>query len=166
MDGLPPVRLLIPLSALLYLGALLFIGIYGATRKEGRGDWFRSGAVQVAAVVFVAIVSVLPTEIASIAWIGVLQDHADVTANLFVLVSAPAVAVMIALQALVLSRVYGRQPLRNAAVFLVVHAATYAFWLSRIFNPPADIASYAAVILVMGGIVMALFARFVWRRPG
>ena len=166
MDGLPPVRLLIPLSALLYLGALIFIGVYSATRKEGRGDWFGSGAVQVAAVALVAIVSVLPTEIASIAWIGALQNQADVTANLFVLVSAPAIAAMIALQALVLSRVYGRQPLRNAAVFLAVHAATYVYWLSRLYNPPADLASYAAVILVTGGIVMALFARFVWRRPG
>ena len=46
-----------------------------------------------------------------------------------------------------------------------VYAATYAFWLSRIFNPPADIARYAAVVLIVGGIVMALFARFALRHP-
>ena len=166
MDALPNVRLLIPLSALLYLGTLIFVGIYSATRREGRGDWFRSGAVRVAAVVGMAIVSVLPTEVLSIVWLTRLQDHFDVTANLFVLVPAPVVAVLIALQAFVLGRAYRPRPLLHSAVFLVVHAATYAFWLSRLYNPPADIASYAGVILVVGAIVLALFARFVWRRPG
>ena len=165
MDALPNVRLLIPLSALLYLGALIFIGVYGATRREGRSDWFRSRAVQVGAVVFVAIVSVLPTEVLSIIWITRLQDHFDVTANLFFLVPAPVVAVLVALQARVLAPAYRPRPLVHSAVFVVVHAATYSYWLSRLYNPPGDIASYAAVILVVGGVVMALFARFVWRAP-
>ena len=158
-------QLLIPLSALLYLGTLIFVGVYSATRREGRGDWFRSGAVQAAAVVGVAIVSVLPTEVLSIVWLTRLRDHFDVTANLFVLVPAPVIAVMIALQARVLARAYRPRPLVHSAIFLVVHAATYAYWLSRLYNPPADIASYAGVILVVGAIVMTLFARFVWRRP-
>ena len=158
-------QLLIPLSALLYLGTLIFVGVYSATRREGRGDWFRSGAAQAAAVVGVAIVSVLPTEVLSIVWLTRLRDHFDVTANLFVLVPAPVIAVMIALQARVLARAYRPRPLVHSAIFLVVHAATYAYWLSRLYNPPADIASYAGVILVVGAIVMTLFARFVWRRP-
>ena len=165
MDALPNVQLLIPLSALLYLGTLIFVGVYSATRREGRGDWFRSGAAQAAAVVGVAIVSVLPTEVLSIVWLTRLRDHFDVTANLFVLVPAPVIAVMIALQARVLARAYRPRPLVHSAIFLVVHAATYAYWLSRLYNPPADIASYAGVILVVGAIVMTLFARFVWRRP-
>ena len=165
MDALPNVQLLIPLSALLYLGTLIFVGVYSATRREGRGDWFRSGAAQAAAVVGVAIVSVLPTEVLSIVWLTRLRDHFDVTANLFVLVPAPVIAVMIALQARVLARAYRPRPLVHSAIFLVVHAATYAYWLSRLYNPPADIASYAGVILVVGAIVMVLFARFVWRRP-
>ena len=42
-----------------------------------------------------------------------------------------------------------------------IYAATYAFWLSRIFNPPGDLVRYAAaVVLIVGGVVMALFARF------
>ncbi len=45
-----------------------------------------------------------------------------------------------------------------------VYAATYAFWLSRVFNPPGDLVRYAAVVLIVGGIVMALFARFAWYR--
>ena len=62
------------------------------------------------------------------------------------------------------SRCHGR-PVLLAAVYVGVYAATYAFCLSRIFNPPGDMVRYAAVVLIVGAIVMALFARFAWRRP-
>ena len=94
-----------------------------------------------------------------------LQDHFDLTAYLFFLVTGPAVGAMAAIQAFALSRVYRPRPLLLATVYVGVYAATYAFWLSRIFNPPGDLVRYAAVVLIVGGIVMALFARFAWRRP-
>lgn len=158
------VRVVIPGSILVYLVSMTGIGVYSATRREGRGDWFTSDAVKYAAVVVVALSSVLPTELMSIRWMTLLQRDADLTANLFVLVPVPVVALMVALQALVLSRVYRARPLLFAAVFLGVHAAGYAAWLTRLFNPPADVARYAAVILVVGALVMWLFTRFVWRR--
>ena len=148
-----------------YLTALTAIGVYSATRREGSSDYFRSDALKFTAVVVVALFGVLPTEVLSIAWLTRLQDHVEITANLFILVPAPVVAVMIALQALVLSRVYRARPLRFAAVHLGVYALTYALWLARLFNPAGDIARYVVVILIVGSLVMALFARFVWRRP-
>lgn len=159
------VRIVIPGSILVYLVSMIGIGTYAATRREGRGDWFRSDALKLAAVLVVALASVLPTELMSIRWMTLLQRHADLTANLFLLVPVPVVAVMIALQAFVLSRVYQARPLLYAAVFLGAHAAGYALWLTRLFNPPADVARYAAVVLVVGALVMWLFTRFVWRRP-
>ena len=166
MDGLSAiVPFLIGGSMVGYLVALTAIGVYSATRREGRSDWFRSDALKLTAVAVVALLGVLPTEVLSIAWLMRLQDHVEVTANLFVLVPAPVVAVMVAVQALVLSRVYRTRPLLFAAVYLGVYALAYAFWLSRLFNPPGDIARYAVVILIVGALVMALFARFVWRRP-
>lgn len=159
------VRIVIPGSILVYLVSMIGIGVYAATRREGRGDWFRSDALKLAAVLVVALASVLPTELISIRWMSLLQRHADLTANLFVLVPVPVVALMVALQAFVLSRVYRARPLLYAAVFLGVHAAGYALWLTRLFNPPADVARYAAVVLVVGALVMWLFTRFVWRRP-
>ena len=158
------VRTVIPGSILVYLVSIIGIGVYSATRGEGRGDWFQSDAVKYVAVVVVALSSVLPTELMSIRWMALLQRDAEVTANLFVLVPVPVVALMVALQAFVLSRVYRARPLLFAAVFLGVHAAGYALWLTRLFNPPADAARYAAVVLVVGGVVMWLFTRFVWRR--
>lgn len=158
------VRTVIPIAIPVYLVSMIAIGIYSATRREGRGDWFRSDGAKYAAVVVVALSSVLPTELLSIAWIGRLQQHADVTANLFLLVPVPVVALMVAIQAGVLSRIYRAGPLRFAAVFLGVHAAGYALWLTRLFNPPADAGRYALVVLVVGALVMWLFTRFAWRR--
>ena len=163
MPAAVPVVILI--SATLYLLLLIGSGVYGATRKEGGHDLFRSDGVKVVTVALVAAFGVLPTEVLGILWIGLLRNHFDVTAHLFYLVPVPVVAVMATIQALALSRVYRARPVLLAAVYLGVYAVTYAFWLSRIFNPPGDIARYAAVVLIVGGIVMALFVRLVWRRP-
>lgn len=123
-----------------------------------------SGAYGVAVIVAVAVLGVLPTEILSIIWIAVLQRYAEVTAHLFVLVSAPIVAGMVAIQAFMLARIYRPLPILLPAVYLGVFAAAYAFWLSRLFNPPADIARYVLVILLVGSVVLGLVGRFAWRR--
>ena len=153
-----------PTSFLVYFVTLIGVGVYGATRREGRGDVLRSPGVQLALIVLVGLANVLPTEIVSIIWLTSLQRSFEVTANLFLLVPLPIVAVMVAVQALVLSRLYRPRPLLHGAVYLAVYAAAYSAWLTRLFNPPEDVARYALIILVMGSIVMALVARFVWRR--
>ena len=153
-----------PVIILVYLLLVIGGGAYIATREEGRG-LFRSDVVKVVTVALFAALGVLPTEVLGILWMTLLRDYVDVTANLFLLVAGPVVAGMVALQAFALSRIYRARPVLLAAVCVGVYAATYAFWLSRVFNPPGDIARYAAVVVVAGGIVMALFARFAWRRP-
>ena len=153
-------------AAALYVLLLIGSGVHAVTRREGGRDLYRPDAVKVAAVALVGVLGVLPTEILSILWLTVLQDYLDVTAYLFVVVTTPVVAVLTAIQALALSRVYRARPVLLAAVHLGAYAASYAFWLSQAFNPPGDIVRFAAVVLVAGGIVMALFARFAWRRPG
>ena len=163
MPAAVPVILLV--SATLYLLLLIGCGVYGATRKEGGRDLFRSDAVKVVTVALVAALGVLPTEVLGILWIALLRGYLDVTAYLIFLVTGPVVGAMVAIQAFALSRVYQARPVLLAAVYLGVYAATYALWLSRIFNPPGDIARYVAVVLIVGGIIMALFARFGWRRP-
>ena len=152
-------------SATLYLLLLIGSGVYGVTRKEGGRDLFRSDAVKVVIVALVAAFGVLPTEVLGFLWMTLLRDHLDVTAYLFFLVTGPVVAAMTTIQAFVLSRIYRARPVLLAAVYVGIYAATYVFWLSRIFNPPGDLVRYAAVVLIVGGIVMALFPRFAWRRP-
>lgn len=152
-------------SATLYLLLLIGSGVYGATRREGSSDLFRPDGAKVVTVVLVAASGVLPTEVVGILWMTLLRDYFDVTGYLFFLVIGPAVGMMATIQAFALSRIYEARPVLLAAVYLGVYASTYAFWLSQVFNPPGDIVRYAAVVLVVGGIVMALFARFAWRRP-
>ena len=162
-----PAALLVAIlaSATLYLLVLIGSGVYGATRKEGGRDLFRSDAVKVVAVALVAVLGVLPTEVLGFVLMALLREYLDVTAYLFFLVTGPVVGAMAAIQAFALSRIYQARPMLLPAVYVGVYAATYAFWLSRIFNPPGDILRYAAVVIIVGGIVMALFARFAWRRP-
>ena len=162
-----PAALLVAIlaSATLYLLVLIGSGVYGATRKEGGRDLFRSDVVKVVAVALVAVLGVLPTEVLGFLLMALLREYLDVTAYLFFLVTGPVVGAMAAIQAFALSRVYQARPMLLPAVYVGVYAATYAFWLSRIFNPPADIVRYAAVVIIVGGIVMALFARLSWRRP-
>jgi len=155
---------IILVSATLYLVLLVGSAVYGATRKQGGRDLFRSDAVKVVTVALVAAFGVLPTEVLGFLWMALVRDYFDVTATLFFLVTAPAVGAMAAIQAFALSRIYQARPVLLPAVYVGVYAATYAFWLSRIFNPPGDVARYAAVVLIVGGIVMALFARFAWHR--
>ncbi len=165
MEELRPVLgIVLPVSFVVFFTTLIAVGIYGATRREGRGDVLRAPAVQLTLIVLVGLASVLPTEIVSIMWLTSLQRSFEITANLFVLVPLPIVAVMVALQAVVLSHLYRPRPLLHGAVYLVVFAGAYSAWLTRLFNPPEDVARYALIILVMGGIVMTLVARFVWRR--
>ena len=79
-------------STAAFLAVLILIGAYTATRREGGSDYFSSDAVKLTAVIVVALLSALPTEILSIIWLTLLQDHVDATGNLFLLVIAPAVA--------------------------------------------------------------------------
>lgn len=123
-----------------------------------------SAGASIAVVVAVAVLGVLPTELLSIIWIGLLQSHAEVTASLFMLVPTPIVAGMVAIQALLLARIYRPSPLLLPAIYIGVFAAVYAFWLSRLFNPPADIARYVLVILLVGSAVFGIIGRVYWRR--
>ena len=152
-------------STTLHVLLLIGCGVYGATRKEGGRDLFRSDAAKVLTVALAAALGVLPTEVLGFLWMTLAQDYFDVTAHLFFLVTAPAVGAMAAIQAFALSRIYRARPVLLPAVYLGAYAAIYVFWLSLNFNPPGDLARYAAVVVVVGGIVMALFARFAWRRP-
>ena len=165
MEELRPVLSVVaPTSFLVFFVILIGVGIYGATRREGRGDVLRGHGVQLALIVLMGLASVLPTEIVSIMWLTSLQRGFEITANLFVLVPLPIIAVMVALQGIVLARLYRSRPLLHGAVYLGVFAVAYASWLTRLFNPPGDVARYVVIILFVGGIVLSLVSRLVWQR--
>ena len=144
----------------LVLTYLALLTVFCVRAARGRVP---SGAASVVLIAVVALLGVFLTEFVSIAWITLLQNHADVTANLFILIPAPVVALMVAIQAVMLARVYRTRPLMLVCVYLGVFAALYALWLDLLFNPPADIARYVLTILIAGSIAFGLVWRFVWR---
>lgn len=139
------------------------VGIYAATRKEGGRDRFDSGAVKVAAIVAAAVLSAVPTDVLTAIWLRVVSNFADATANLFLVAVAPVVAAIVTVQALVLSRAYRPRPLLHGALYVGVYAAVHALWLNLLFNPAQDILRHAAVILIVGSLVLLAFGRFRWR---
>ncbi len=154
-------------SVVVYAIALIAVGIYVATRVVGGGDYFQSDGVKLALVVVFALLSVIPTDILTAIWLSVVRNYIDVTANLnlFLVAVAPVVTVVVAVQALLLSRAYRSRPLLYGAIFLGIYAAAHASWMARLFNPVEDIVRYAAVILIFGLLVMAIVGRLLWRRP-
>lgn len=147
--------------------ALVAVGAYVAIRVKAGNDYFTSNRVKLTAVIAFALLSAIPTDILTVMWLRVVRDYADVTAglNLFLLAVAPVVAAIVAVQALLLSRAYRSRPVLHGAIYLGVYAAAHASWMNTLFNPAADIARYAAVILIVGLLVMAIVGRFVWFRP-
>ena len=149
-----------------YFAALIAVGIHVAVRVLRGSDYFTSNRVQLAAVIGFALLGVIPTDVLTAIWLAVVRDYLDVTANLnvFLVAVAPVVTAIVAVQALLLSRAYRSRPLLYGAIYLGVYAAGHAFWMNLLFNPPADIVRYAAVILIFGFLVLAVAGRCVWLR--
>ena len=154
-------------SLVAFVVVLIAVGIYVAIREKRGLDYFASDGRKLAAVIAFALLSAIPTDILTAMWLGVVRDFIDVTAslNLFPVAVAPVVTAIVAVQALLLSRVYRSRPLRYGAIYLGVYASAHAFWMNLLFNPPEDIVRYAATILIFGSLVMAIIGRLVWLRP-
>ena len=150
-----------------YAAVLIAVGVYIAVRAKSGRDYFATNGTRLAAVIAFALLSAIPTDILTIMWLGVVRNYIDVTAslNLFPVAVAPVVTAIVAVQALLLSRVYRSGPLRYGAIYLGVYASAHAFWMNLLFNPPQDIVRYAATVLIIGSLVLAIVCRLVWLRP-
>ena len=121
--------------------------------------------MKLAAVIVVALLSTVLTDAATVGLLGALRSLVDVNVNYWIIVLAPVVAVVVAVQALALWRVYRTRPVHHAAVYLAVFAAAEIVWLNIMLNPAGDIIRYVVTILGIGTLVMTLFVRFAWRAP-
>ena len=158
---------LIAASILTYATALVAVGIYVAIRSKGGSDYFISDRVKLVAVIAFALLSTIPTDVLTAMWLRAVRGHIDVTAglNLFLFGIAPVVAVIVAVQALLLSRAYRARPVLHGALFLGVYVVAHACWMNTLFNPVQDILRSEAAALVVGLLVLAIVNRFVWSRP-
>ncbi len=157
--------ILISSIAIAYVLALLVVGIYVLARPAGRGGFFESERARFAAVIVLALLSVIPTDLLTAIWLGVVSGYIDVADRLSLLLAgvAPVVAAIVGIQALLLARAYRPQPALRACVFLGLYAAVHALWMRSLFNPIGDIAGHAAIILVVGALTMVVVSRLIWR---
>ena len=118
------------------------------------------------ALAFVAgLLSVALSEIFSITWMTVAPANLDLTANYFLSVVVPAVLLVHLTMTLIFWKALARNPGRNCGLFIGTHAIAQAAALFLMNNPPADIASYVAIILLSGALVSTVFRRYIWNDP-
>lgn len=116
------------------------------------------------ALAFVAgLLSVALSEIFSITWMTVAPANLDLTANYFLSVVVPAVLLVHLTMTLIFWKALAPNPGRNCGIFIGTHAIGAGLFLLN--NPPADIASYVAIILLSGALVSTVFRRYIWNDP-
>ncbi|MCZ6459057.1 MAG: hypothetical protein O6766_06800, partial [Gammaproteobacteria bacterium] len=103
------------------------------------------------ALAFIAgLLSVALSEIFSITWMTVAPANLDLTANYFMSVVVPAVLLVHLSITLIFWKALAPNPGRNCGFFIGTHAIGQGVALFLLNNPPADIASYVAIILLSG----------------
>ncbi len=118
------------------------------------------------ALAFIAgLLSVALSEIFSITWMMVAPANLDLTANYFLSVVVPAVLLVHLSITLIFWKALAPNPGRNCGFFIGTHAIGQGAALFVLNNPPADIASYVAVILLSGALVSTVFRRYIWNTP-
>ena len=118
------------------------------------------------ALAFIAgLLSVALSEIFSITWMTVAPANLDLTANYFLSGGVPAVLLGQLSITLIFWKALAPNPGRNCGFFIGTHAIAQGAALFVLNNPPADIASYVAIILLSGALVSTVFRRYIWNTP-
>ncbi len=104
--------------------------------------------IRVGAVMVVALLSVIFTEVLVGAGIGLAPLSVDITAYTFALVVLPAVTLVVLLSTLILRKRF-REHYGYGVVYSLTYAIAHALELSAFANPTRDIAIYVAIILAV-----------------
>ncbi len=118
------------------------------------------------ALAFIAgLVSVALSEAFSVTWMMIAPANLDLTANYFLSVVVPAVLLVHLSITLIFWKALAPNPGPNCGFFIGTHAIAQGAALFLLNNPPADIASYVAIILLSGALVSTVFRRYIWSTP-
>ena len=101
-------------------------------------------------------------EILSMVWLQILPANADVTASYFTAVLLPVTLVLHFSMALLLWKAFEPAPYKGGAVYLGAHLITQGLMLHTFHNPPADIATFLAILLASGALMIFVFDRYFW----
>lgn len=120
--------------------------------------------IRVGAVMVVALLSVIFTELLVGIGIGLAPMGLDVTAHTFTLAVLPAVTLVVLLSTIVLRKRFAEH-YGYGVVYSLTYAIAHALELSAFFNPARDIATYVAIILTVCLVIIG-GSYLLWWREG
>lgn len=120
------------------------------------------GILRVTLVILAGLLSAPLTDLLGIFWLSMAPADLDLTGSYYLSVVLPAVLFLHLLMALLLWKLFERQPTRNPIIYVTTHVIAQAAMLNALGNPAADIAIYATVVLLSGAAVMGLFRYYFW----
>lgn len=118
--------------------------------------------IRVGAVMTVALLSVIFTEMIVGIGIGLAPLRLDVTAHTFTLAVLPAVTLVVLTSTFILRKRF-REHYGYGVVYSLTYAIAEALVLSAYFNPTRDIAIYVAIILAVCLVIIGGSYCLWWR---
>lgn len=116
-----------------------------------------------------ALLSVVLTEAGVITWLNVAGTGVDLVGHFYLLAVSPVVAVVTLIIGLVFNRFFAADPKLFGPLYLTLWVALHATTLMLMGNPGVDIAIYAEIILLVGGLVLIVLYFLRWKpaaQPG
>ena len=114
-------------------------------------------------LVVMGLASVVGSEMLSIVALTGAPSQFDLTNDFFITLVLPSVAIVVALNALILWKVFSQRTGPRIAIYTATYTLAYASLLSTMNNPLADIATYLAIVLVTAPFVLGAFYLLFWR---
>lgn len=113
-------------------------------------------------LIFAGLLSAPLMEIISMIWMQIMPLTADLTANYFATVVLPVALLLHFLMALALWKAFEPAPRSGGVTYLGCHVAAQVAMLSYFHNPVADIALFALMLMISGGLMLFVFNRYFW----
>ena len=114
-------------------------------------------------LIVMGLASVVGSEVLSIVALTNAPAGFDLTNNFFMTLVLPSVAIVVALNALILWKVFSRRTGLRAAIYTATYALAYLGLLANFNNPPGDITTYLAIVLISAPVILGGCYALFWR---
>ncbi len=121
--------------------------------------------MKMTAAIFLGLVSVIATELIGIEILKRVDASIDLTANMLTVVVPAAVAIVTIIMSALLFVVFRANPKRYIPAFLITWIVFHAFALVMLMGNPVPFSlSVVAIVVVVGGGLLAVAYQLFWRR--
>ena len=114
-------------------------------------------------LIVMGLASVIGSEMLSVVALSNAPTSFNLTNDFFIALVLPSVAVVVALNALILWKVFSHRTGLRIAIYTATYSLAYAGMLAELNNPPGDIATYLAIVLITAPVILGTFYALFWR---